>query len=153
MEPESSEAEVVPVVPLSGAKVWVHVLVVVGLAVLAQAVGLGFAYVFRCKPGQGNEWCGLSSITGALLGFAAAVVILIAGSITIVIKRRHHKASGGKVGVLRVLAVVLGALLVLPCGWMLGFGWARMHNDGGLWLGLALGLGLIAVAFVRRHRA
>jgi len=44
-------------------------------------------------------------------------------------------------------------VLVLPCAWMLGFGWPRNHADGGLWLGLVLGVALIAVAFVRRHRA
>jgi hypothetical protein len=153
MLPENSEGEIVPAAPREGARLWVQILLVMGLAVLAQAVGLGFAYVSRCKPGQGNDWCGLGSVAGVLFGFAAAVCILVAGSITIVIKRRNRRGGGGKVGGLRILSVALGVVLVLCCGWMLGIGWERTHTDGGLWFGLMLGLGLIAVAFVRRHRA
>jgi hypothetical protein len=152
MAPESHEAEVVPAVPRQGAKLWVQILLVVLLAVLAQATGLVFAYVNRCKPGQGNDWCGLGSLAGVLFGFGAAVCILVAGTIMVMLRRRSGK-DGRKVGALRILSVALGVVLVLPCAWMLGFGWIRNHNDGGLWLGLALGVGLIAVAFVRRHRA
>jgi hypothetical protein len=151
MLPESTEPEIAPPAPRKGAKLWVQILIVILLALLAQAIGLGFAYLQRCKPGQGNDWCGMGSLGDALIGFAAAVCILIAGTIVVVLRRRNRR-GGGKVGALRILAVAFGVVLLLPCGWMLGIGWERVHTDGGLWLGVVLGVGLIASAFFRKRR-
>jgi hypothetical protein len=138
-------------VPGPNSKLWMQVVLMLALAVLAQAIGLSTAYVSRCKPGQGNDWCGLGSVAGVVFGFGAALCILVVGSILIFL--RHKRSSGGsKIGVLRILSVVFGVLLLLPCAWMLGVGWQRTRGDGGLWLGLGLGLGLIVAAFIRRTR-
>lgn len=145
-----------PPEPRAAAKLWVQVAIMLLLAVFAQAIGLVFAYVSRCKPGQGNDWCGVGSLAGVFFGFGAAVCIVVVGTIIIVLKRkgRTQAASGGaKVGLLRVMSVVFGVLLLLPCAWMLGVGWSRLHSDGGLWLGSGLGVVLIAAAFVPRRQA
>jgi drug/metabolite transporter (DMT)-like permease len=152
MLPENSEPEIVPAAPRQGWKLWVQILLVVGIAFVALALGLVDAYASRCKPGQGNDWCGLGSVAGVLFGLGAAVCTLVVGAIVIVLKRRG-RGGGGKVGALRILSVVLGVLLVLCCTWTLVIGGSGHHSDGGSWLGLALGLGLIGVAFVRRRRA
>jgi hypothetical protein len=151
MLPENPEPEVVTSAPRPAGKLWVQILIVILLALLAQAIALGFAYLDRCKPGTGNDWCGMGSLGDALLGFVAALCILIAGMIVIVLRRRSRR-GGGKVGGLRILAVALGVVVLLPCAWMLGFGWERNHADGGLWLGVAIGVGLIAAAFFRRRK-
>ncbi len=59
--------------------VWPQVVFVFLLAAFAQVLGLVIAYVERCKPGQGNDFCGAGSLAGVLLGLVAAVVVLEAG--------------------------------------------------------------------------
>jgi hypothetical protein len=153
MLPEKASPVVAPPAPLAarvGTRLWVQILVVLLLAVVAQAIGLGFAYILRCKPGQGNEWCGVGSVGAAVFGFAAAFCVVLAGTIVIVL-RRGGRRGGGRVGAVRILAVAFGVILVVPCAWMIGIGWERNKSDLGLWLGLALGVALIVAAFIRRR--
>jgi len=152
MAPESPDPEIVTPAPRPAGKLWLQILIVILLALSAQAIGLGFAYIQRCQPGKGNDWCGMGSLGDALIGFAAAVCILVAGIIVVVLRRRTRRGGGSKVGALRILAIAFGVVVLVPSGWMLGVGWERNHGDGGLWLGVVLGVGLIAAAFFRRRK-
>jgi hypothetical protein len=131
--------------------VWPQVVFVLLLAALAQVLGLVYAYVERCKPGQGNDFCGAGSLAGVLIGFVAAIVVLVAGLIVVFLRRKRAGVGGGP-GAGRILSAVFGAILLVPCAWMIVIGWPRNNSDSGLWFLGLVGLGMILAAMLLKRR-
>ena len=130
---------------------WLQLILVIVLAALVQGTGLVYAYITRCKPGQGNDFCGAGSLAGVVFGFVAAVIVLIAGLVVVFLRRK--KAGGTRTGAARVVAAVFGTIVLVPCVWMIAGGWPRNNSNIILWVASAAGLGLIAAAFVRKRAA
>jgi riboflavin transporter FmnP len=133
-------------------RVWPQVVFVFLLAAFAQVLGLVYAYVTRCKPGQGNDFCGASSLAGVLMGFVAAIMVLVAGLVAVFLRRKKTAGESGP-GAGRIVAAVFGAILVVPCAWMIVGGWPRNNADAILWIGIVAGVGMIVAAFLRRRGA